>query len=595
MTSNKLNVRVNINDSQSPISEIVKLTLEDNLSVVRESLKNDATIKMNNTLLFSKKFTDNKLAEISRENEKDFTLRDIIEKSNDTTYTLYLIKTSTYWKFLNDKHKLDFGCTMTSSGIKRASQRAFITEACQLNELDINKEKVVKFYSLEDRMIKNNLFFVPNMNVKYFARIGIKHENEYFKDNENITNITYKCQVHKKEFIKIGNLKATDNFIKKVNDALKLEDPKKFVQITEEFGQFIPTEVILGQRFQIDNNNTKEKEDSLNDYRKWNIIELREPISIFELVDDDLREKLYSFFGKRILYSEITLLDIKDIEDNKDDKTKIIELPQKISELISSKHADCSIFATAIGIKDYYHCQIFTSPDDKEQKLIIHHFNGKDSQLKIGWMVVGNDTNFKSIFPDYNTTSFNNTRFKIFKINYNLSDDVVFNLKTLKLPTEKPYYIGIPYTNNQSDPVIGHYFSNDREKLYRFAYSPKDKQCVKLPEFRLHLLEMTNSSTIFEKYMNNNINLDNIDEFKKFDNVPKFISLYSKKDGCRSIFLKQHPTQVKVKFFNNKPSFNEKVTRKLSDDNKELKCSFFIPFERYFISLYILIIFLYKS
>jgi hypothetical protein len=550
---------------------------------------------MDNTLSFS-----NKLAEILREHEKDFTLRDIIEKSNDAeaSYTLYLIKTSTYWKFLNDKHKLDFGCTMTSSGIKRASQRAFITEACQLNEINTEKKVKMKFTSQEDRMIQKNLFFDPNTNVKYFARIGIKHENEYYNDVEDTT---YKYQVYNKVSIKISNLKATDNFIKKVNDALKLEDPKKFVQITEEFGQFIPTEVILGQRFQIDNNNinnTNQKEDLLNDYRKWNTMELREPISIFELVDDDLREKLYSFFGKRILYSEITLLDIKDIKDNKDDKTKIIELPQKISELISNKYADCSIFATAIGIKDYYHCQIFTSPD-KKPKLIIHHFNGKDSQLKIGWMVVGNDTNFKSIFPDYNTTSFNNTQFKVLKFdinsfgNINSSDDGMFSSKNLKPPTEKPYYIGIPYTKDKSDPVISHYFSNDREKLYTFAYSPKDKQCVKLPEFRLHLLEMTNSSTIFEKYINNNINLDNIDEFKKFDNVPKFISLYSKKDGCRSIFLKQHPTQVKVKFFNNKPSFNEKVTRKLYD-NKELKCSFFIPFERYFISLYILIIFLYK-
>jgi hypothetical protein len=41
MTSNKLNVRVNINGLQLPISKIMKLTLEDNLLAICESLKND--------------------------------------------------------------------------------------------------------------------------------------------------------------------------------------------------------------------------------------------------------------------------------------------------------------------------------------------------------------------------------------------------------------------------------------------------------------------------------------------------------------------------------------------------------------------------
>uniref|UniRef100_U9SP51 DUF7431 domain-containing protein n=1 Tax=Rhizophagus irregularis (strain DAOM 181602 / DAOM 197198 / MUCL 43194) TaxID=747089 RepID=U9SP51_RHIID len=327
----------------------------------------------------------------------------------------------------------------------------------------------------------------------------------------------------------------------------------------------------------------------LNDYRNWNIIEFLKPISIFELVDDDLRKELYSFFGKRILYSKVKT-KLFDIENVKDDKIKIIELPQKISEIISNKHADCSIFATVIGTKDYYHCQILTS-FGKEPKLVIHHFKekSKDSKLVIGWMVVGYDTNFKSIFPDYDTKLNDYTQFKVSKIDYyqsNPSNNVIFKLKS---PIEKAYYIGIPYTN-KSNLVVSHYFSDDREKLYTFAYSPKDEQCVKLPKFSLHLLEITNSSTIFEKYvnnLNNTINLDNIDEFKNFKNIPKFISLYSIKDEHRKILFKQRSTQIKVKFFNDKPSSNKKVIKKLSDDvirklldnNENFKCSFFVPFE----------------
>ncbi|PKY38392.1 hypothetical protein RhiirA4_451380 [Rhizophagus irregularis] len=491
---------------------------------------------------------------------------------------------------MKNKHKLDFGCTMTSNGIKRANQRAFITEKCEFKEIDITKYEEVKFHSFEDRMIKKNLFFVPNMNVKYFAKIGIKYENEYYDDIDE--NIIYKYRVYEKVSFKIQNLKATDDFIKRVNNALQLEDLKKFLQITEEYGQFIPTEVILGQRFKTDNEpkekeEKEEKEDLLNDYRKrplnvlnlsgWDTIELLEPISIFELVDDDLRERLYSFFGKRILYSKI---ETEVIGDDKNVKTKVIKLPTRISKIISNKHADCSIFATAIGLKDHYHCQILTS--DKEPELIIHRLKekskSKDSELVIGWMVVGNDTNFKSIFPDYNTKTFNNTQFKVLKIDIN---DVVVNLNDLKPPTEKPYYIGIPYID-KSDLMIGHWFSNDREKLYLFSYSSKDEP-RELPKFSFHLLVKADPSGIFEKNMNNlnnTINLDNIDEFKNFKYIPKFITLYSKKDERRSILLKQRPTYIKVKFPNNEPSFNEKVIGKLSDDNENLKCSFFIPFER---------------
>ncbi|GES90200.1 hypothetical protein GLOIN_2v1790261 [Rhizophagus clarus] len=215
---------------------------------------------------------------------------------------------------------------------------------------------------------------------------------------------------------------------------------------------------------------------------------------------------------------------------------------------------------------------------------MIHNFkiNSKDedSKLLIGWMVVGNDTNFKSIFPDYNTKSFNNMQFKVLTFDHNLTKAETAEFDINSSSTEKHYYIGIPYTENKSDLVIDHYFSNDRKKLYTFSYSSKDKQSAKLSKFRFHLLEMTNSSTIFEKYVNhmNTINLDNIDELKNLKKIPKFISLYSKKEKRRPILLKQRPKQIKVKFFNDKFSF-DKIIKKLLD-SEDIKCSFFIPFER---------------
>ncbi|RIA83676.1 hypothetical protein C1645_833427 [Glomus cerebriforme] len=571
MTSTE--VRVSVNGSQFPI---VSLTLENKLSDIRETLKNNSIIKMDDTLLFSKKIAAPNIirfAEISRENEDDFKLIEIIEKVEngvETLYTLYLIKSSRpYWQFLN-VYKLDFGCTMTFDGIVRANKRAFKTVECELTEISTNKITAVEFSSdesVEDWMMKKNLFFIPDMNTKYFAKLGIKYESkelESFKDQ---------YQVIEKASFKLYNLKATENFIEEVNEAIELNDPKKFKQITGKFGQFIPIEVILGRRVQIGDteDQTNDEKKALNYYRNWDIIEFRKPISIFELIDDNLDNKLrkdvYSFFGKRILYTEIQEL-------NKYFK-EVIDLPRTISKIISNKHADCSIFATVVGMKDYYHCQILTSPGNKP-KLMIHCFreNSKDSKVVIGWMVIGYDTNFKSIFFDCNTRLDGNTRFEILEQDYNPSEienSVEFDLNS---PTERPVYVGIPVIDN-SNLMIGHYFSNSREKLYTFAYNIKEKKQVKLPKFRFNLLKITNYNNLlimFEKNMNNNIiDLDKHGEFKKLKNIPKFVSLYSNKNKHGPILLKQRFTQIKVKSFGKKLSYDD-----------FFKCSFFIPFESSF-------------
>ncbi|POG58758.1 hypothetical protein GLOIN_2v1885599 [Rhizophagus irregularis DAOM 181602=DAOM 197198] len=88
--------------------------------------KKDDTIMMNDTLLFSKNFPGKdkiELAAISRE----LKMRILIETSK------------TLLEVLDEFHKLDFGYTMISNGIKRANQRAFKMEACQLIEIDVKK------------------------------------------------------------------------------------------------------------------------------------------------------------------------------------------------------------------------------------------------------------------------------------------------------------------------------------------------------------------------------------------------------------------------------------------------------------------------
>lgn len=603
MTSIKIRIIIKENDaidSQSP-SE-VQLVLTHKLSEVREKLEIDN--KMDDKLLFSQKF-DDEFVEISRVDEEYLSLHDIIDKVSHDVNILYLIKsTIVYWKFLNKLYQLDWGCMMTSEGIQRANEQAFKMQSVEIDEINTKKDVTVELSSHEDWIMKKNLFFNSDMNVKYFAELSAKNP----MDENYIVPSSYKYRVCEKASLKICNLKATKNFIKELNDAINSKDLRKFKEITEKFGQFIPTEIIFGKRYQIENTTTQVNYNmkSLDYCRNWDCIEFRKPSSIFQLVNNDLREKLYSFFGKRILYLKITTKSFEKDDNNyekdddikydkdgnryiKDDEeedsnTKIIKFPQRISEIISN-NADCSIFATVVGMNEYYHCQILSSPG-KKSKLMIHCFKEvrKDSKLAIGWMVIGYDTNFKSIFSENK-----DMQLDVLRINYIPYDPFNDKMFELGLLNSAKNCIGIPVID-KSDLLIGHNFSSDYEKLYTFSYSLKEKKCANLPKFSFDILVIPNNVSnliLFEQNMNNNvIDFDKHDDkFNELKYVPKFISSCSKKGKCEQIFLKQRFTQIKVKYLDNKNSPKKNFYG--SSDN--LKCLFFVPFKRYFIC-YILFI-----
>src|ERR1051325_1486580 len=100
-------------------SKIALLSLSDNLLIIRKKLKREKII--DDTLSFTNRYPENNdesynFSEISLEDEEDFRLGDIIceSKENGNNYTLYLMKCSRIsWKFLNNLHGLDRGCTMT--------------------------------------------------------------------------------------------------------------------------------------------------------------------------------------------------------------------------------------------------------------------------------------------------------------------------------------------------------------------------------------------------------------------------------------------------------------------------------------------------
>src|SRR6266498_2924923 len=132
MSSNKVAVFIEIVGNSTPKMKI--LNLDSNLSDIRIELKK-TNISDIDICLFAKKLSVIKFAEIGHEDEENIILNDIIFDNSGNKF-LYLLKNSSPdWNYFNDERKLDYGCTMSYDGIKRASIRAFEMKDCELTEI----------------------------------------------------------------------------------------------------------------------------------------------------------------------------------------------------------------------------------------------------------------------------------------------------------------------------------------------------------------------------------------------------------------------------------------------------------------------------
>jgi hypothetical protein len=234
-------------------SKLYSLDLKKTLLDIRKKLEAHKII--NDGLLFSKKF-DDEFCEIVRDSEEDFSLEHIVEITNDNSKNILYLrkkKSNLDWNILNNKCKLDYGCMMNFDGNKRANKKAFKMKNCELIYIGDKGYKKDKFgfESKEDWMKKTNLFINDddiNVDIMDFVKVGFSYsQNENF--TEEIKSV-YKYIEFGKVVLKFHeHLEPTEEFIKAVDNAIKSDNPREeFKKIIEEYGQFIPTEVILGGR-----------------------------------------------------------------------------------------------------------------------------------------------------------------------------------------------------------------------------------------------------------------------------------------------------------------------------------------------------------
>ncbi|CAI2172233.1 19207_t:CDS:2, partial [Funneliformis geosporum] len=584
----------------------------------------------NHPFSFSRKLDATKLVEINNEEEDNVRLSEIIEVINDSdnqVIYLYLIKCSTYdWKILNDLCNLDFGRTTTLYGNKIADERAFIMKDCEMIKIGAVgcDHRTIVIQSVEERVMIENLFFSSDNYVHDFINLrtfGEKLKNEEAKFEQNRS---YRFTEFGKVSLEFCNhLEPTPEFIKAVEDALKSKEPMKLKQIIERFGQFVPTKVILGGRAYYEElNNLKEYskgndykggvsskiksgivscrskcskliggkqpvnlEDfdektwikSLKDFRNWDCIEFQNPIGIFQLLPDNLRKKIISFLGKRILYS---IIEDRDYQLEEIGYPKVIELniPKFISEIIQDEETDCNIFATVVDIgcdfynsnDDFFNCQVLHLPG-ADPRLLIHciqkEVRKRKCKVKIGWMVIGYYKDLNFILNDFDV------QLKTIETDCNFNAKSIYFKEYLHDSLNKKIpCIGIPVIDrldsSNKSLAIGHHFFDDQEEdrigTFTFSYCLEKKQFVYLPKFNFYTLAILNHHPntygILHFEQKPYIELDN-------SLKPKYISLFSTSEyNCGPIFLQHKCNRIEMKDVD-------------CISQEQIECNFFDPYD----------------
>ncbi|CAB4471193.1 hypothetical protein RhiirA5_483192 [Rhizophagus irregularis] len=597
-------VYVKIGDNPTP--KVKRLNLESKLSDIRKELE-EKNIDMS-LLLFAEKLSPT-FAEIDRDDENGMLLSEIIHDNLGNKF-LYLLKDSNpSWNYLNEKRKLDYGRILSFDGIKEASNKAFKMKDCEYKPIDSKgyKKGRLEFKSEEDWMKKTNLFFGIDINVQNFIGLGLsigKSKDENFKDEINSTYVYTEIGKASLKFNK-ENLDLTSDFINDVKNAIKSKDHNKFREIIDKYGQFVPTEVILGGRVYFksvkslsenslnnsgegsvnvnigssiaklggNSSDSERKSDfysfdhmkilggsppngenfdekvwnkSLEDYQTWDCIELKNPINIFKLLPDDIYKEAFKSIGKRILS---TIIKDYDYRLDNPERYQIIELTDEESKIILNRNADCDIFATVIdddenSKKVFFNCQILKNQNAKPC-IIIHgiqkKFKKRICKLKIGIIIVGYDVDFNFIHSNVSVELLIND-------NYNFNDGLMANNLFLGIPV-------LEYLNHLNDSItIGHNFRKLNNKLITepFSYCSK-KHCYhfsNLPQFAFYTIVIKNYSNIYGSHI---LEYPKKDEIKFSDKCPKYISMYfSEADSYLPVFMNQKGERVYLKHICNK-------------------------------------------
>ncbi|PKY19939.1 hypothetical protein RhiirB3_433118 [Rhizophagus irregularis] len=447
-------------------SVFVNLNLKTSLSEVRKKLEKISEIKMNDTFSFAMMTVNNSstggslLVDIARKSEEKIILEKIIDKKSKTLYL-----SEPYWRFFKDKHKLEYGCSVI---LERAKSRAFTIVDCEMNEIDNEyEESQIQINSDEDRLIKNDRFLIADIDIPNFAKLGVSIRNSNTKNSNVATSLNCNIIEYKKRSLRL-KLEPTKEFIEAIKDVIDSKDPRKFKDIINDFGQFIPKEIILGGKacFIANENTEKNSEEnsgeysanigaqvlnmefgkkssrplntsnsskyqsfklfggkqfsssnfdepvwaeSLNDFKCWSCIKFKDPVNVFQILPEDLRKQILLLVEKKILYTNTKYYTLGFGFSIFRYRPRIhhtfeLDIPKNILEILQHKDTECSVLA--VIDKKEKDCQVIC--EDPRLKIHCNFENIRKRKLMIEWKIIGYDINFDFIENPKNDFNSNN-------------------------------------------------------------------------------------------------------------------------------------------------------------------------------------------
>ncbi|CAG8496930.1 11680_t:CDS:2 [Dentiscutata heterogama] len=298
--------------------------------------------------------------------------------------------------------------------------------------------------------------------------LNISHKRSNKRANYNETSMTFDVNLQgRAKVIMTNKIRPSKEFEKAVDHALRCPNPiEELKGVCNEYGEFWAREIIIGGKIQIvrddfveintqteermlgagcsidiRNNNsslqynrtenriidTNSRESrtrpmyiggdinmarenvndwikTLENYTKWRIVEYRDVVSIFEILDYNLRRRVLDTLGKNILYAKVDLRELTFFQNQKPCIHEL-DIPKKYKENLK----DYQIFATIISKKGKgtFSVRVMYTTDNNSTNLhsanlLIHQFRKsggnrpREYSLKIGWIIIGipNDFNY---------------------------------------------------------------------------------------------------------------------------------------------------------------------------------------------------------
>ncbi|CAG8797818.1 45618_t:CDS:1, partial [Gigaspora margarita] len=575
----------------------VKLNDQDKLNEIRKILENVNVIKMTDDINFT---TDGEVI-IDIESEEKYKLEEILVETN----RIHLKKRAN-WRELEEKFKLGYGRNYEENRDKAADKKAFIIKDCEFNVFTLDDYHYgTKTISSADELVRNKSLFLEAQVDIQSVKLGLSVQSENISQKHSETSSTVQFKnIGKAEIsIREQTIEPTKEFINAVQKAIDLKDPIIINKIIEEFGQFIPTIVRFGGRFYYEDithmtknsenknkagsatfgiygqdldikyesglnsgsENTmqrqysfifggdkikiyegKEEEwlSSLQEFKYWEPIEFRKPVSIFELLDKNLKEELKKIIGKRIIYSNIQDYKFK-INSLRNHVADLEMLPKDIEKIFHNPDIDPQIFAAILNMEennDIFTYTLYTPKPYCVPKIIINCIQPnceeqKECYIKIGWIVVGYNPGFNSAHSNFDIR-FQSTKKEV-SVPSNRGDVFKVSENNLLIACGAPVVFDLDLVCKHFEHlVIGHHFSQCKNTKKTFTclygYDLHEKKYSTLPNFEFNLLSFIDypRSELFDQFK--------VDrkQYQKKSLFPNFKKIKSKKQEKQEIVNK---------------------------------------------------------